>query len=101
MSEAPAFVDAAEALEALTSFSQLEARGTIRIVLKEAGFRPEAVSAAELAAVVEKILPAELEARGVDQAALIAADIAERVRSGSGDDVGEPSQVALRRLWDR
>ena len=55
----------AEKLEQHTGFSQLEARGTLRIAVKSAGLDPRSLSIAELRVVFEKLMPGELEKRGV------------------------------------
>jgi hypothetical protein len=53
------------ALEESTTLERLEARGTVRIALKEAGLEPRAVTPAEMRVVVQKVLPRELRQRGV------------------------------------
>jgi hypothetical protein len=78
MAELTAFDHVCEKLEQLTAFSRLEARGTIRIALKEAGLDPASVRAAELLVVAQRVLPKELAARGVADAE----SICERLRSG-------------------
>jgi hypothetical protein len=66
MAGSPAFESACEELESATSLSRLEARGTMRLVLKQAGLQARSVSAREIGVVIEKLLPGELGARGVD-----------------------------------
>ena len=61
-----AFETAASVLEQSTTLDRLEARGTIRLALKEAGFDARSVRTAELRVVVETLLPRELSARGID-----------------------------------
>jgi len=56
---------AAQKLEQHTGFSQLEARGTLRIAVKSAGLDPKSLSVDELRVVFEKLMPGELEQRGV------------------------------------
>jgi hypothetical protein len=65
MAESPAFTHVCEALENATSFSRIEARGTIRLSLKSAGLAANSVTAEQMRIVVERVLPAELENRGV------------------------------------
>jgi hypothetical protein len=60
---------AAEKLEANTNMDRLAARGTLRIALKEAGLDAHKLTLAQLRAVFEKLMPKELEARGVGEAA--------------------------------
>ena len=66
MSDTDAFQLVATRLEEATSLTQLEARGTIRLMLKEAGFRAASVTPRQMEVVVEKLLPHELRARGVE-----------------------------------
>jgi hypothetical protein len=56
---------AAQKLEQHTGFSQLEARGTLRIAVKSAGLETKTLTVAELGVVFEKLMPGELEQRGV------------------------------------
>jgi hypothetical protein len=71
MAGSQAFEWLCEALTAGSSLERLEARGTVRIALKEAGLEARSVSPSELAVVVQRILPRELRQRGVtDEAGL-------------------------------
>jgi hypothetical protein len=65
VSETRSFTSVCERLDSLTKLDRLEARGTVRLALKEAGIDPAAVSPREMSVVLEKVLPAELRARGV------------------------------------
>ena len=60
---------AAQKLEQHTGFSQLETRGTLRIAVKAAGLDPRNLTLDELRVVFEKLLPGELEQRGVSDTA--------------------------------
>lgn len=55
-----------EAMEAESSFSRLEARGTMRIALKNAGLDADAIQPEQMRVVLERILPKELAARGIE-----------------------------------
>jgi hypothetical protein len=72
---------AAELLEQRTSLDRLEARGTLRIALKSAGLDVASLTAEQLAVVFEKILPGELELRGVGDAAATCSAVAKEVAS--------------------
>lgn len=65
MADSPAFDLACDMLEAETSLERIEARGTMRLALKQAGLNAKSVSPDQLAVVVDKVLPKELIARGV------------------------------------
>ena len=78
---------AAQKLEALTDLDRLEARGTLRIALKEAGLEAKNLSINQLAAVFEKLMPQQLELRAVDDAGSICSAVIKEVRlSGSSTD---------------
>jgi hypothetical protein len=88
--DSPAFEVACAALERLSGLSLLEARGTMRLALRDAGMDANTVTAKQLAVVVARVLPRELESRDVrdparmcDQicAALATVEEAPRTRS--------------------
>ena len=54
-----------EEIEAATPLSRLEARGTVRLALKEAGLEARTVTADQMKVVLQGILPDQLRARGV------------------------------------
>ncbi len=66
-------------LEQLTSLDRLEARGTVRLAVKEAGFDARTVSPGDMAVIVQKLLPRELTARGVEDGEGTCARIASEV----------------------
>lgn len=78
MGDASIFAWTCEALEQVTSLDRLAARGTVRLALKKAGLDAARVRPEEIRVVLERILPAELEACGVGDARKICADLAER-----------------------
>ena len=59
----------AERLEHHSGFDRLEARGTLRLALKSAGLDPKSLTADQLGVVFQKLMPGELEMRGVSNAA--------------------------------
>ncbi len=60
---------AAEWIEKRTSLERLEARGTLRLALKTAGLDPATLTLEQLRVVFERVLPGELDLRGVSEAA--------------------------------
>ena len=60
---------AAEKLEANTKMDRLATRGTLRIALKEAGLAAQKLTIPQLRMVFERLMPKELDARGVSDAA--------------------------------
>ena len=71
MAGSSAFEWLCTALEETTTLERLEARGTVRIALKEAGLEPRTVAPSELRVVVQNILPRELRNRGVPNEAAL------------------------------
>ncbi len=98
MADSTAFTTLCEALEASSTLDRLEARGTIRLSLKKAGLEAGSVSASQLSVVVEKILPDELEARGVDEAASICGQLVTRLKSVPDEAGAESPEAVFKRL---
>ena len=74
----------AQKLEQGTDFDKLEARGTIRLALKQAGLEAKTVACDQMAVVLDKVLPGELKARGVDEPEAICEAIARDLKSFDG-----------------
>jgi len=94
---------AAERLEHHTDFNRLEARGTLRIAVKEAGLKAENLTLPQLEAVLEKLMPGELERRRVEDAVAICNIVMGEVArvAGPGSDTSSSStDEVFRRLGD-
>ena len=72
---------AADRLEHHTGFDRLEARGTLRLALKSAGLDPKDLDVGQLRVVFEKVMPGELETRGVSDAVVICRTVMAEVAS--------------------
>jgi len=70
---------AAGLFENRTGLDRLEARGTLRLVLKDAGLDAGSLDVEQLRALFAKRMPAELAKRGVDDAAAVAKAIWEEI----------------------
>ena len=94
---------AADSLEQHSPFDRLAARGTLRIALKAAGLEPKNLTRAQLQVVFEKVMPEELDSRGVsdmlDVCVAVLADVGSA--GGGAADVGAtgPDDI-FRRLAD-
>lgn len=66
MADSEVFDFVCELLEGLTVLDRLEARGTVRIALKQAGLEPRTVSSDQMSVVVKRVLVSELINRGID-----------------------------------
>jgi len=70
VSEARSLFDlAAELLEQHSRLDRLEARGALRLALRDAGLRAEALGRREIDAVVRELMPERLARMGVGDAA--------------------------------
>jgi adenine/guanine phosphoribosyltransferase-like PRPP-binding protein len=76
MANSEAFNTACTLLEELTELTRLEARGTVRLALKQSGLSPASVVASELGVVARKILPNELESRGIPETEQVCSKLA-------------------------
>jgi hypothetical protein len=98
MADLTVFEKACESLERLTQFSRLEARGTMRIALKEAGLDPAFVKAAELSVVARRVLPGELALRGVADAESICERLRTEIAAIQDSASGDTPEAVFARL---
>jgi len=90
---------AAEWIEKRTSLKRLEARGTLRLALKSAGLDPATLTLEQLRVVFERILPGELDLRGVSEGAgLCEAMVDEIARSPAAQSAPAGADEIFRRL---
>lgn len=87
MADSSAFDFACNELERGTSLQRLEARGTVRLALKDAGLEARSVSALQMSAVMTQLMPKELHNRGVENAEPICRAIASALASLPDDGV--------------
>lgn len=81
--DSPAFEVVCEALESLTKMTRSEARGTVRITLKQIGLDPTHVTRSEIAATLMTALPGVLEACRIEDAQQVCAEIARSLLASS------------------
>jgi hypothetical protein len=79
MATSTAFEWLCEELEKATTLDRLEARGTVRIALKQAGLEVTTVTGDQLAVVLERVLPGELSGRGIEGADGVCQQVAARL----------------------
>ncbi len=65
MAESPVFEWVSDALERTTPFSRIQARGTVRLALKQMGLDAASVDRGAMRVLLTVILPKELAARNV------------------------------------
>jgi len=98
MAESNAFTTLCEELERTSTLDRLEARGTVRLALKQAGLEAGQATASQLAVVAEKILPEELRTRGIDDADSICGQLATVLKSMPDEATGESPEAVFKRL---
>ena len=75
--DAALFDLAADQLEQHTDFSRIEARGTLRIALKDSGLDARSITPGQRCVVFDKVMPIELERRGVKDATEVCSAVIE------------------------
>jgi hypothetical protein len=101
MTQERVFDLAADKLEAHSDLDKLEARGTLRLALKSAGLDARTLSVPQLEVVMRKIMPGELERRGVWKPEQVCETVLAEVKSlaASGATTTETDPEAVfRRL---
>jgi hypothetical protein len=95
---APQLFDAAaDGLAALTTLSVAEARGTLRLICRDAGLRTDLVTLPKLRVLLPRVLPRELSARGVAGAeAACSALLAQLERAQVAPAAADPAELFLR-----
>jgi hypothetical protein len=79
MADSAAFAWVCDQLQRVTALSEIEVRGTVRLALKQAGLDARSVGGAEMAVLLRKVMPGELQQRAVDNAARVCEDLATRI----------------------
>ena len=98
MADSPCFELACEVLESDTSLDRLEARGTVRLTLKAAGLDTRNVTPDQMSVAVDKLLPDELTARGVENGDGVCAALKEKVARMEAPGVAEAPEAVFARL---
>ena len=98
MSETSVFDRACANLESATPLTRLEVRGTVRLALKAAGLDARTVTAEQLRVVAERVLPGELESRGVRGASDICRDLAAELATLHGAASADTPEAVFERL---
>jgi hypothetical protein len=104
MSDSAVFEWACETLERASGLSRLQARGTMRIVLGQAGLDSKSVRASQLHVVAVRLLPKELRARGIANAEAICEEVAgcpPSVEQRAAEHAPDEPEEVFKRLGDR
>ncbi|MBW2427028.1 MAG: hypothetical protein JRG86_22485 [Deltaproteobacteria bacterium] len=96
-----AFEWVCEEVERATRLDRLEARGTVRIALRNAGLEAASVRPDQMSVVLERVLPGELSLRQVEDAAALCQRLAKAVVGIQAAEGSEESpEEVFRRLGD-
>ncbi len=98
MADAAAFEWLCNELERASSLDRLETRGTVRLALKQAGLEARSVTPDQMKVVLEKVLPIELEARGIGDAAGICGGLLPGLANVQDAGATESPDEVFRRL---
>lgn len=98
MAAADSFEVASDEIERATTLSRLEARGTLRLALKEAGLDAASVTPSQMRVVVEKVLPGALTARGIEKPADVCRAIREKLPRLVESPLGDRPEAVFARL---
>ena len=98
MADAAAFEWLCNELEQASSLDRLEARGTVRLALKQSGLEARSVTPDQMKVVIEKVLPAELEARGIADGERICRGLLPGLANVSAGDHAESPDEVFKRL---
>jgi hypothetical protein len=88
-------------LERRTDLAKLEARGTVRLALKEAGLDARSVTRDQMDVMLDRMMPGELRGRGVENADEICRAIRTALKSAATPDSmpdAETPEAIFRRL---
>lgn len=77
MTESPVFEWACAILEREARWSRLQARGTVRLVVRDAGLDTRTLRAPQLRIIALRLLPKELRSRGVDDVDALCARLSD------------------------
>jgi len=99
MTTSTAFEWLCEELEEQTSLDRLQARGTVRIALKQAGLEAGSATAEQIAVVVTRVLPGELAGRGVEDVEAVCRQAATQLEGMSdGSSSRDTPEAVFARL---
>ena len=99
MADSKVFEWVAAELAAATPLNELEARGTVRLALKQAGLEARTVDAVQMAVVLRQVLPVELSNRGIDDGEAVCSGMVSRIPRDAADAAaGESPEQVFQRL---
>lgn len=101
MTETFCFDQAAEKLEECSSLSRLEARGTLRIALKDSGFDAKSVAPDQLRVVIDRLLPQHLRDRGILDPDRVCQLLVDSISNEASSEAHDSPEAIFARLGSR
>lgn len=98
MADSTAFEYACNELERVTTLERLEARGTVRLALKQTGLEARSVSPSQMATVLDRVLPGELANRGIENADAVCATIGRALAGMRDEGSADTPEAVFQRL---
>lgn len=98
MKEASNFDRVSAKLEECSALNRLEARGTLRIALKDSGFEAKSVLSDQLRVVIERLLPQHLRDRGVPGPEEVCQRLIDSIREEASSDADDSPEAIFARL---
>ena len=98
MADSTPFEFACSELERTTSLDRLEARGTVRLALKETGLEARSVTPGQMATVMTRVLPKELADRGIEESEATCAAIAAAISDLPDEEAADTPEAVFQRL---
>ena len=89
MADSKTFEWVCRELEEATDFSQIEARGTVRIALKKSGLTAATASSVQMQVMVKRVLPDELRRRGYAEGQTVCDGLALRLKDQNFEESGD------------
>lgn len=89
-------------LERRTDLTRLEARGTVRLALREGGLDARSVNSDEMAVVLRRVMPRQMRSRGVDDSESVCRAVLDRLAASPIQPApdAEAPEAIFRRLAD-
>jgi hypothetical protein len=92
----------ADEIEKRTELAKLEARGTVRLALKEGGLDARTVTGEQMAVILTKVMPGEMRSRGVENADEVCEGMVTTLKAqhptGAPESGDESPEAIFRRL---
>jgi hypothetical protein len=95
MSTSPVFEWLSSEIAKRTTCGLPQSRGTVRLALKDAGLEPRTLNKEQALVIVERLLPRELELRGVSNASALCAELGQALQKLKLEPAGPESAESI------